>query len=1143
MSGGSQPAPAAQPSQQTITSNPIAEWAQPTATALIGSSMQNAFNIDSNGNILGSRGFTPFGGATNAQGQFTGNPISQDQYNQQLQVGSLGVAGPSALQQQSYQGAANLQVPGQYNQASNMAGAAGIGALGTTGQAGMYGAQGDIAGQRAAGMSNMYGGMGAQSGQQAAGMSNLYGGLGAQSGQQYAGQSAGAGQQGSDIGQQYAGQSGMYGGLGAMAGQQGANIGQSLGQMSTNANAQQAYMNPYLQNSLQPQLEEMQRQYGITGTQQAGQATQQGAFGGGRDAVMAAENQRNKNMAMNQAIGQGYNTAFQNAQQQMNASNQAALAGNQQALSGYGMGLQGAGQAGTQALAGNQQALSGYGQAGSQALAGYGMGLQGAGQAGSQSLAGYGMGLQGAGQAGSQAMQGAGIGLQGVGAQQAGYGQAGQAGATLAGIGGQQLAAQQGILGLQNQMGTQEQQNQQNVINQAMQNYSNQQQYPQQQAANIMNLLRSTPTTQTQTQYAPPPSALSQTAGLAGTALAGYKLAGATGGLPKDFEVKKMAGGGIASGVPPGKLQHMLGMLSDEQLALKAKPQMSDPDTLAAVLGEQAFRTNARDNVPTTGFAPGGIVAFAEGGNEGKEKYIGEKEDDALINNILMSGLSGGMNPNFVGESQTPSKYNPQNVPISKQEDKIIASNSNKATSAPVIGKDFYKTIYSSAKEYAEEKGAKNPDAVAHVIATQAAAESGWGKSLSGQNNIFGIKGKGTVRSTLEDYGQGKVRVNQEFKDYPSIAAATKDAVNLMATNPRYTKVWNAREPIEGLNAQATSGYATAKDYGQLLHGVYEAANRVKKYAEGGITKYFGDPEKNPQEKQLVAPEPYEPSTFKAPVIPASVAKAINESDFSDAYSNLRKKIDVNEENIKAQEKQDPWWALLHGSLATMKAAGTAKPGEVRTPLGDIGAGGVEGVSQLMAAKKQRADQLKDVIGQRESLQKIQEAGDIQRQGNAINQQGNAVRIAIANTGNEVEMAKFGMLEKQFGAELAAKIYTGQLDKTKILHGAQALYDEAKASGKPITMEEAITKYSKASYAGQAGTREDQLRQASATQALKALESALSNPLHPLYKKINGKINGKELSAEDIEKLKDEYIDNYVNKHYKASAGPVVKLN
>ena len=66
MSGGSQPAPAAQPSQQTITSNPIAEWAQPTATALIGSSMQKEFYFDSNGNIFGSPGVSPFCGVPKA---------------------------------------------------------------------------------------------------------------------------------------------------------------------------------------------------------------------------------------------------------------------------------------------------------------------------------------------------------------------------------------------------------------------------------------------------------------------------------------------------------------------------------------------------------------------------------------------------------------------------------------------------------------------------------------------------------------------------------------------------------------------------------------------------------------------------------------------------------------------------------------------------------------------------------------------------------------------------------------------------------------------------------------------------------------------------------------------------------------------
>ena len=135
------------------------------------------------------------------------------------------------------------------------------------------------------------------------------------------------------------GQAGMYGALGAQQ-------GLGFGRQAQDPNVVQGYMNPYLQASLNPQLAEIQRQYDITGTQEQSQAAKQGAFGGSREALMAAENQRNKNMAMNQLIGQGYNTAFQNAQQQMA---QAAQLG----MQGAGIGLQGVGA---------QQA--GYGQAG-----------------------------------------------------------------------------------------------------------------------------------------------------------------------------------------------------------------------------------------------------------------------------------------------------------------------------------------------------------------------------------------------------------------------------------------------------------------------------------------------------------------------------------------------------------------------------------------------------------------------------------------------------------------------------------------------------------------------------------------------------------------------------------------------------------
>ena len=79
------------------------------------------------------------------------------------------------------------------------------------------------------------------------------------------------------------------------------------------------YMNPYLQASLNPQLEEARRQSQITQMGNAAKATQAGAFGGSRSAIMDAETQRNLGSNLANITGQGYNTAFDKAQQQFNA--------------------------------------------------------------------------------------------------------------------------------------------------------------------------------------------------------------------------------------------------------------------------------------------------------------------------------------------------------------------------------------------------------------------------------------------------------------------------------------------------------------------------------------------------------------------------------------------------------------------------------------------------------------------------------------------------------------------------------------------------------------------------------------------------------------------------------------------------------
>lgn len=100
----------------------------------------------------------------------------------------------------------------------------------------------------------------------------------------------------------------------------------------------QNYMNPYLKGALEPQLEEARRQSQITQQQNAGKMTQAGAFGGGRQAILDAETQRNLANTQANITGQGYSTAYDKAMAQFNADQQRKMAESQY---GAGYGLQG----------------------------------------------------------------------------------------------------------------------------------------------------------------------------------------------------------------------------------------------------------------------------------------------------------------------------------------------------------------------------------------------------------------------------------------------------------------------------------------------------------------------------------------------------------------------------------------------------------------------------------------------------------------------------------------------------------------------------------------------------------------------------------------------------------------------------------
>ena len=518
---------------------------RPQVEGIIGGASQELFDytVDENGNYVlkGAKPFVPY--STNVQ-DYT--------------------AGFSPLQQQVQANAANLQMPGQFNQATDYANQAAQGGLDSANQAYGYGNAGFQSGQMGQQMGmqggDYYGRMGAQAGLQGQQSGLLGQQLGMQGGQYYGGMGAGYGQQGAGYGAQAAdvGQMGLraeqYGrNVSSQAenyARQAAGMGDLYGRMATSPSTYQAYMSPYQEAVTNVQLEGLQRQADIAANMRKSQAARAGAYGGSRQAIENAEANRALASQMDAVRAQGLQQAYQQAQGNILQRSQLGLQGLQGAQQGLGTALQG-GQLGLSGIGTALQGLQG-------GMQGSGLGIQGA-QAGLQGvnaqLAGTAQGMQGAqaamqgagvGLSGvdrqlagtAQGMQGAQVGLQGVSGAQAGYGLADRAAGTLGTLGQQQLAAQTGILGLQNQIGGQQQQQEQQYINQAIQNFAQAQENPMQRYNQINALVRgyALPGTTT-SQYQATPSLVSQAAGLG---MAGYGLSQLTGiGKAKGGRIKE----------------------------------------------------------------------------------------------------------------------------------------------------------------------------------------------------------------------------------------------------------------------------------------------------------------------------------------------------------------------------------------------------------------------------------------------------------------------------------------------------------------------------------------------------------------------------------------------------------------------------
>jgi len=279
------------------------------------------------------------------------------------------------------------------------------------------------------------------------------------------------------------------------------------------------YMSPYMQNVVDIQKREAMRQSGIQGVQQQAQAAQAGAFGGGRDAIMRAERERNLGQQMNDIQAQGSQAAFANAQNQFNTN-----------------------------------------------------------------------------------------------------------------------------LGQMNAAGALQQQNQQQVINQAMQDYANAQQYPLMQLGTMSNMLRGLPMqAQTTQQYQAQANPITQGIGAIGS-LGSLAQMKAEGGA-----VRSMASGGITS-IPRydvgGSVVSQLATMPDEALKKEAmeSPSPRIREMAAAILKQRQAGMNAgpqTEMAPSQGVGPmgvdynanyagGGIIAFADG------KKVNAEEAARLANQTKM---------------------------------------------------------------------------------------------------------------------------------------------------------------------------------------------------------------------------------------------------------------------------------------------------------------------------------------------------------------------------------------------------------------------------------------------------------------------------------------------------------------------------
>lgn len=127
------------------------------------------------------------------------------------------------------------------------------------------------------------------------------------------------------------------------------------------------------------------------------------------------------------------------------------------------------------------------------------------------------------------------------------------------------------------------------------------------------------------------------------------------------------------------------------------------------------------------------------------------------------------------------------------------------------------------------------------VKAAQAALETGYGKSPTSGNNMFGIKAKGvktpywqgesTTETTREVIDGQSVVISDGFRKYSTVEDSIKDHTYFLQSNHRYAAVFAATTPEQQAQALQAAGYATDPNYASSLISI------INKYSLKSLDK------------------------------------------------------------------------------------------------------------------------------------------------------------------------------------------------------------------------------------------------------------------------------------------------------------------